>query len=54
MPVSRMTNATQRSCSQALMATRSRVGHGGQKYKVEARLGHDDYKEEAGMGQDKK
>ncbi len=35
------------------MATRSRLGHDGHKYKVEARLGQNGYKEEAGPGQDK-
>ncbi len=35
------------------MVTRIRLGHGSHKYKVEARLVQNGYKEEAGLGQDK-
>ncbi len=49
-PIRRMTVTTRRSQSWATMDARIRIGQDGHKYKVEARLKHNDSNEEAGPG----
>ncbi len=47
-----MAVTTWRCCGQATMATRSRLRQDGHKDKVEDRVDHNDYNEEAGLSQD--